>query len=161
MRSRLKTWMRFALPVLLVAAFAVACGDDDDEPTGPGLDELTGTWDASSLSLTWNANPAVVINLVDLGATVTLVINANGTYNFTIEVPAQADQVITGDFTLLGGNSFSLTNDDEAGVLWTGTFTLSADGNELSINLPNVTIFDFDQDGTEDEALLEGDFDRV
>ena len=160
MRSRLKTWMRIALPVLLVGALAVACGDDD-EPTGVTIGDLAGTWDASDLSLTWNANPAVVINLVDIGATVTLVINSNSTYSFTIAVPGQDDQVITGDFTLLGGNRFELTNDDEPEDLWTGTFTLSADGNELSVNLPDVTIFDFDSDGTEDEALLEGDFDRV
>jgi hypothetical protein len=161
MRNRLKTWTRFALPILLVGALAVACGDDDETPTGPGLDELVGTWDASLLTLTWNAMPSVTVDLVGIGATVTLVVNSNGTYSFTVAVPAQPDQVITGDFTLLGGNSFSLTNDAEAGVVWTGTFTLSSDGDELTVNVPNVTIFDFDMDGTEDEALLIGEFDRV
>jgi len=160
MRFRLETWTRFVLPVLLLGALTGACGDDDT-PTGFGLDDLVGEWDASLFRLTWNADPEFSPDLVALGATVTLDFNSDGSYSLTVSVQVQGDQVITGDFTLLGGNQFSLTNDAEPGVTWTGTFTFSSNGNELSINVLNVAIFDFDGDDEEDEALLEGDFDRI
>jgi hypothetical protein len=154
--------MRFALPVLLVGAIAVACGDDDEEPTGPTVDDLAGSWDATSLLLTWNANPAVSVDLVQtFGGTVTLVITAAGRYTFTAAVPGQAVQTITGDFTITGTNQFSLTNDDDPLDVLNGTFVLDSNGNELDINLPDATILDFDEDGEDDEALLEGNFLRT
>jgi hypothetical protein len=162
---RLTKFARLALPLLLVGAVAVACGDDEDGgATGPTITDLAGTWNATSLKLTLNANPAVSVDLVQtFGGTVTLEITSAGRYTFTGNVPLQPTLTITGDFTISGSN-FTLTNDDDPTDVLSGTFTLSADGNSLSITLQDAELIDLTQDGvvdTADASLLEGSFTRV
>lgn len=148
----------FALSILLVGALTVACSDDDDT-TGVTINDLAGTWNGTSVELTWNAMPSVSVDLVELGLTITLDVETNGTYTFEASLAQQTVEMVTGDFNLTGSNRFSLTNDDEPGVTWSGTFTLS--GNNLSVRLEDVTLFDFDDDGENDESLMEGDFVRT
>jgi hypothetical protein len=154
---RLGRVVGFALSILLVGALTVACGDDDDT-TGVTINDLAGTWNGTSVELTWNAMPSVSVDLVQLGLTITLDVETNETYTFTASLAQQPVEVVNGDFNLTGGNSFSLTNDDEPGEVWSGTFTLS--GNNLSVRLEDVTLFDFDDDDINDESLMEADFVR-
>jgi len=148
------------LPILVVGALAVGCGDDD-EGTGVTINDLAGTWNGTSVELTWNAMPSVSVDLVQLGLTITLDVETNGTYTFDASLAGNTVEMVTGDFNLTGSNRFSLTNDDEPGVTWSGTFTLS--GNNLSVRLEDVTLFDFDNppDGENDESLMEADFVRA
>jgi hypothetical protein len=145
------------LTILMVGALAVGCGDDDDT-TGVTINDLAGTWNGTSVELTWNAVPTVSVDLVQLGLTITLDVVTNGTYTFAASLAQQTVEMVTGDFNLTGSNRFSLTDDDEPGVTWSGTFTLS--GNNLSVRLEDVTLFDFDDDGENDESLMEADFVR-
>jgi hypothetical protein len=159
-------WARFALPLLLVSAIAVACGDDEEAgPTGPTIADLAGSWDATSLKLTLNANPAVSVDLVQtFGGTVTLDVTSAGRYTFTGSVPGQPTLTVTGDITITGANTFTLTNDDDPTDVLSGTFTLSADKNSLSITLQDAELIDLTGDGvvdSADAALLEGAFTRV
>jgi hypothetical protein len=154
--------------MMMISALAVACSDDGGNGgvTGPTIADLAGTWNASSVLLTWNANPAVQLDLVQtLGATVTLQVTNQNRYTFTVSVPGLPDQIIMGDFsfTATGANTgtFSLTDDtDPPGTDPTsGTFTLSGT-NSITINIPDAELVDFDSDGTDDEALLVGQFTR-
>lgn len=156
-------WTRFtrcgrvALPLLLLGALAVACGDDNGGGTGPTLDDLVGTWDASSASLTDNATSASV-DLVQLGLTVELEITALERFTFTVRLGATVVEQVMGDFTI-NGNNFTLTDDDDPNDPISGTFTLQ--GDNLSVEADDVELFDFNMDGTNDPARLEADFDRV
>ena len=145
------------LSMLMVGALAIGCGDDD-ETTGPTIEDLAGTWNGTSVELTWNDVPSVSVDLVQLGLTITLDVETNETYTFEASLAQQTVEMVTGEFNLTGSNSFTLTNDDEPGVEWSGTFTLS--GNNMSVRIEDVTLFDFDDDGTNDESLMEGDFVR-
>jgi hypothetical protein len=156
--NRLRKLAGFTLPILMVGALAVGCGDDDDS-TGVTINDLAGTWNGTSVELTWNAMPSVSVDLVTLGLTITLDVETNGTYTFEASLAQQTVEMVTGDFNLTGSNRFSLTNDDEPGVVWSGTFTLS--GNNLSVRREDVTLFDFDDDGENDESLMEADFVRT
>jgi hypothetical protein len=155
-------WTRLVLPVLLVGALAVACGDDDT--TGVTIQDLAGTWDATSLELTPDGIPGFPpIDLVqDLGGTITLIVSVNERYMFIADVPPMPVDTIQGDFEL-DGTSFTLTNDEDppGEPPLDGTFTLS--GDNLSITVEHAEIVDFSQppDGDPDPALLEGDFVRT
>jgi hypothetical protein len=160
---RLTKFAQLALPLLLVGAVAVACGDDEDGgPTGPTIADLAGTWDATSLKLT---HPNATVDLVQtFGGTVTLEVTTAGAYTFTGSVPGQPTLTITGEFQITGTNTFTLTNDADPTDVLSGTFTLSADKNSLSITLQDAELIDFTGDGvvdSADAALLEGAFTRV
>jgi hypothetical protein len=146
----------------MVGALTVACGDDDEGTTGPTIADLVGTWNATTVNLTWNANPTTEIDLVQgLGLTVQIVVNADGTYTFSASQGAVVVQSITGDFNITGSNSFTLTNDDEPGETFSGTFSLTNSDNTLTVNMPVVSIFDFDQDGEDDDSEMDATFSRV
>ena len=162
-----RKWIGLVLPMMMISALAVACSDDGGNGgvTGPTIADLAGTWNATSILLTWNANPAVQLDLVQtLGATVTLQVTNQNRYTFTVSVPGLPAQIIMGDFTFTatGANSgtFGLSDDtDPPGTApTTGTLTLS--GNMVTINIPDAELVDFDMDGTEDEALLVGQLTR-
>lgn len=157
--GRVSKGTRFALPLLLVGAVAVACNDNKTTPTGPTIADLAGTWNATSVVLTWDANPSIKVDPVQaFGATITLEITTAGRFTFTIDVPGQPLDVTTGDFTLNGTN-FTLTNDADPTDVLSGSFTLS--GNNLSITVQHAELLDFDGDGVEDPALLEAQFTRA
>ena len=153
-------WTRLVLPVLLVAALVVACGDDT---TGITIQDLVGTWDATSLELTPDDNPGFTIDLVNtLGGEVTLIVSGNGRYTFITDVLQQVD-TIQGDFEI-DGNNVTLTNDDDppGEPPLEGTFSLSSDQNDLTITVLHAELTDLDQppDGVDDPATLAGDFER-
>ncbi len=149
---------RLSLALMLVGALAVACSDDD--PTGVTIADLVGTWNATAVTFTAVADTTpATIDLPIPVVTVTAEIEADGSFTFTISVPGTADQVLTGDFEITGANTFSLTADVDPTNPLTGTFSLSTDGNTLTIDLPGTTLLiDWPpENGTPDEA----DFDAV
>ena len=52
-----------SLPIL-VGALSLGCGDDDG-PTGPTVAQFAGTWNATSITYTSTATPAVAPPAVD------------------------------------------------------------------------------------------------
>ncbi|UCF20513.1 MAG: hypothetical protein JSU87_03635 [Gemmatimonadota bacterium] len=161
-----RKWMRLALPVLLISAIAVGCGDDDGDTTGVTIDDLAGTWVANEAStgtkveLTLNAAPATTIEIVTLGGTASLTITTSERFTLVVDVPGLGGGTFTGSFTISGRN-FTLTTDDDPDDPITGTFTLS--GNTLEVRASDVEIFDVippEGVGPEDAALLEAVFGR-
>ena len=150
-------WLRLALPVLMVGALTVAC-DDDDEPTGVTVADLAGIWNASSMSLTFMGNP---VSLTDIGGTAVLTITSSERYTLVLNIPGMPTSTNTGDFTI-SGSSFTLTDDDEPeDDPIEGTFTLSEDGNTLTVQASEVELFDFTEDGENDPADLNATFTRA
>ncbi len=151
-----RKWVRLTLPILAISALALGCGDDNGGTTGVTINDLAGTWNATSMVL---SVPGVSLDLVQtFGADVTLNITTGERYTLTVEVPGTPTMTVTGNFTISGSN-FTLTDDDEPTEPISGTFSLS--GNTLTVNASEVELVDFDQDGVEDPADMAAVFQRA
>lgn len=168
--ERWKKFTRLALVLALCGGVGVACDDDDDDgPTGPTTADLAGTWVASQaqagtqFQLTLNANPQVQVDLVGQAAfTITLVVQETGDFNLDLDDPTDLqDQMVNGSFDVTGDNTITVTT---AEASFNGTFSLSNDGDTVSLTVENTTLADLTGDGeiTEaDAALLEATFNRT
>jgi hypothetical protein len=89
---------RFVL--LAVAALGVACGGGGS-PTTPSevASGLTGTWRVTRAEYINATNSAQSVDVIAQGTTMTLVLQAGGTFTLTIVDPGQAANVVTGTWT--------------------------------------------------------------
>jgi hypothetical protein len=59
----------------------------DDGATSVEVDDLAGTWTATAMVFTSAADPTTSVDLVPEGATLTLVLGAEGSYSFIYVSP--------------------------------------------------------------------------
>lgn len=148
------TRMRWA-PILAmaVAASTFACGGDGDNGTDPPdgitLTDLVGTWDATQVEYQSLDNPLIRFDLVALGGSLTLTVEANGDYTATIQPPGEQPDTETGSVTL-EGNLIELVVD---GVPESVEFDFTLVGNTLTMVTEDEE-FDFDGDDIDDPARL-------
>jgi hypothetical protein len=138
-----------SLAVLTVVAFLAGCNDDG---TGSGLtiQDLAGTWLAQSVVFRSQANPALSVDLIDLGATATLQIVSTGRYTLTSTFPEEAPEVEMGDADIVsGGLRLDPDGNDEDPVLWAVTLN----GNMFTAETDDVD-FDVDLNGQDEAAIL-------
>ncbi len=139
---------RLALFPVVLLGLTVGCGDDD--PAGPSADDLTGTWNATSLELVSVANSNTRVELIDFGYTCTLTLEEDGDFFITVVDPE------TGN---IGGSGHWSSTDvltmefleGQFDVTWEFDIVLS--GNTLRLTGADAE-FDFDDDGNEDAARL-------
>lgn len=134
---------RFAAYAALTVS--LACGGDG---SGPSRTEFEGTWDATKLEFTNVANTSEKVEVIALGATYTIVLVSDGTYQATLGVPGSAPEVTTGTWSV----SSDVITIKETGSSGDQQFNWSLSGNTLTISGAN-TDFDFDGNGPRgDEA---------
>jgi hypothetical protein len=135
-----------------------SCGQSD---TAPPPEELVGTWNATSVELVSMANPAIRVDLVaDLDANVTLVLDADDTFTLTVAYtgvepggPWGMSSVVTGTWS----TTDVLTLQTSPTSQW--QFEAVLDGDSLTLSEAD-TSFDFDGDGTVEDADLGLDLTR-
>ena len=121
-----------ALALILISG----CGDDDG--TGVEPDEIAGTWTATSLVFTQVATPMATADpVVDGGAVVTLVFDADGTYTFSFVLAPDPDDTEAGAYAV-SGSTLTLTPTGETAE----TLTISRDGDTMT--LTGSDTFEFD-----------------
>lgn len=135
--------------VLIAAAMLTACGDST-APKGVTLQDLVGTWNATSWQYTDQANAGNKIDLVSEGTQFTLVVASSGQFTLTEEVAPGFTLVITGNVAVQGSN-LVLSDPAAPGQSYAVPFTLV--GSVLTIT-DDEESFDFDSDGTEEAATL-------
>lgn len=132
---------RFGTVALAVGA--LSC----ESATGVELEELAGTWTAQSAVFTAVADPAQTFGLVADGGTFALTFVADGSYSsvFTYQ---QENETIAGTFAV---NESTLTL-SETGQGSADDYEFTRNGNTLTLTSPDV--WDFDDDGNDDQATI-------
>jgi len=144
--------------VVLAAFSACDSGEDEFSLEGDGIsiNDIAGNWTATRAFFSRAATgPALAVEIVALGGTATLMIQTNGRFTFTTTLPGEAPLVTTGQ---LGFDEDLLVviYDDEPDDF--EYFGIQSSPTTLSIQ--GLAGYDFDNDGTEEEARLELDLVR-
>jgi hypothetical protein len=137
----------FLLPLFLLP-FATACGDDD--PAGPSVDDVTGTWTATSLQLVSVANSNTRVDLITFGYTCTLILEQDGDFFITVVDPELGNIGGSGNWSSTDVLTMEFL-EGQFDVTWEFDITLT--GNTLRLTGADAE-YDFDDDGTEDAAKL-------
>jgi hypothetical protein len=136
-----------ASALLLLAA----CGSDN--PTSVTVNDLAGTWVATSFVFSSVADPSTTVDAVAAGASFTLTIADDGHFTATTGAPGEDPEVDEGTITV-DGNKITLDGGDDP---ISGTYSLS--GNTLTVHLTDGIGFDFTGNGDE-PARLDGTLKR-
>jgi len=132
--------------LLLFLGAAVACGGDG---VGPSPDEIAGTWTATKVEYVSVSQPVQTVDLIAQGGTATLVLNAAGTYTFTLTPNGEPTVVDNGDWELDGDIITVMPN----GTNFELQFDVALSGNTLSLSGAD-TEYDFDADQQNEDAKL-------
>ena len=126
-----------------------SCGDDDEDfsKTGTNLSiaDIQGSWIATSATF----SAPEYIDILDEGATVTLVIQPNGNFTFTLKYPGEADDVSTGKLGF-DGEWLAVRFDDDPEE---ASFFISLENNILTLR--GQVELDLDGNGIQDLGILE------
>ena len=132
---------------LTISALALILMSACSDATGVLPEDLAGTWTAASLVFTSVENAELTADLVDEGAGMTLVLDAEGGFTLTFTMPQQEDEVDMGTYEVDGG---SLTLSDS--IELTGdVYEVARDGDTMTLTIDDV--FDF-VEGVEEDATL-------
>jgi hypothetical protein len=129
----MRTWIRWGAALGLALAL-VGCGDDDDDGFNPTVDDVAGSYTATTFTATSGSGE---VDLLALGASVTATLEADGTTTGQLLVPGfgengeTLDEDLTGTWTLAGTtvtfspSASTLINDVDFAV---GPNTLTGEG---------------------------------
>lgn len=137
-------WLAGPMVLLLVAG--MGCGDDN--PSGPGKDEITGTWQATKVEYTTPAGVSMV-DLIALGGSASLVLNADNTLVYTVTPAGGAPEVTTGTWHL----STDMMTVTPSGMPFSWQFDVDYTGDELRMSGADVE-FDYNDDDIDEPAKL-------
>ena len=142
---------RCAFGLIIIQAAAVltlSCGGDSG--TAPSPSSLAGTWGANYALFTSVSNPSQSVELISQGGTVTLSLNAGGTFTLITTRPGLPDDGILGTWT---ASSDTLTL-RPTGTSFDIQFDMTLSGGMLTLNGGHVE-FDINGDGVDEETILD------
>lgn len=132
---------------LLFLLFLLGGGCSDD-PTGPKeLKPLVGVWEARELVMTNQANPSVVVDLIEQGATFVLSILANGQYSASLTFLGQGTAEM--GTVQVSGNNVTITPTQPEGPPLVATWGFAGE----RLVLDGESVFDFNLDGTPEASF--------
>ena len=129
--------------VAVLAPFAIfhSCKKDEG-PSTEKISEIAGTWIATSTSFNG-------VDVVEEGGSVTLVVQSNGRFIFTIVRPGRSDMVFEGK---LGFDEQWLAVEYDTNPGEYEYYDITYDEHNLHIGANSE--FDFDGDGTEEVVIF-------
>ena len=136
------------LALAWVLVLAAACGSSDEilKPD-PLVSPLVGDWSATAMVVTSVANPEIHPDLIALGAKFTLNVQPSGQYTAILIYAEQASTEI--GILSVSGNVVTMTRSFPNQETSTAVFSVT--GNKLTLD--GDTKFDFNLDGTSEDAL--------
>ena len=141
-------WKSRSAAVLAVVAVA-ACNDSTGAGNGIEVADLVGTWNATVLEFTNQANTSQKVDLIAMGGSVSMVVSSNGNYALTITFPGDPAEVEAGTISI-NGNLLTLT---ETGEVDPTEFVANLSGNTLTLTSSDEE-YDFDDDDSDEPASL-------
>ncbi len=141
--------MRTLVAPLAAAALMVGCTELTLGPNATNeeiADALVGSWTATSMVVSNDANPSETVDLLAEGVSFTLTMTAEGAYTGNFSSPGE-NESFSGTYVV---NGFSLTLSEEGDDDEILAFTL-ADGLLI---LTMDESWDFDEDGTDEDATM-------
>jgi hypothetical protein len=142
-----RRYLRRAM-VAAVAVILTACSGNKSTEPDPSLAPFVGDWTAQTMTLTDKANPDVHPDLIALGATFTLNVQASGQYTAILLYASQASTEI-GNLEV-SGQTVTLHETFPSSSTTAGTFSFQGDDQ---FTLDGDSEFDFNLDGTMEPAL--------
>lgn len=131
----------------MALATAAGCGEKSVVVADPDVSPLVGDWSAKALVLKSVFNPDLAPDLVQLGASFTLNVQASGQYTAILLYSGQAATEI--GMLTVSGNVVTMQVSFPNPSTWTMTYALQG-GNLI---LDGDTEFDFNLDGTKEPAV--------
>jgi hypothetical protein len=130
----------------LLLFFAAGCGGDDPAEPDPALGPFVGDWGATSLVITSVANPQIVLDPIQLGASFDLNVQPSGQYTATL---AFEGRVFTEIGTLtVSGTTVTLHRTFPTALTTAAVFAFQG----AQLTLEGDTVYDFNGDGTAEAA---------
>lgn len=126
----------------LIIAFLLSC-DKEEEAPAITIDDLVGSWKASSTVFTNNSNPAQFIDLIALGGELRFTMLDNGGVRTWLSIDTISDEWDS-QAVITNGNTLTLTPvETDRG---TNTYDFVLDNNTLELTNKNDS-FDFTLSG--------------
>jgi hypothetical protein len=143
--------VRFAV-VAAAALLSAGCGGGDSGFTSAteATQTLAGTWLASRAEYTNRSNSSQRLDIVARGSTVTLVLEAGGSFRLTIVDPGEPGNTVTGTWSA----SRDVLTIVQTGVSGETQFDMTFSGNTLALENGHV-LFDIDGDDVGEECELD------
>ena len=144
---------RLILVAVLLLGFSFACGGDDNPVSGNDgvitIEDLAGTWNATSIVYSNKANPSQTIDGMSQGEERVLKFNSDGSYEMTLTLFGFS-------FTLSGmarieDNKLILALGDDPELSFDQEYAFTLEGNRLTMTDVNVEV-DFNGDGNDEPA---------
>lgn len=152
-------------PLFALAFLLFSCSSDDDEDVqancGPSycVADLQGTWNATRISFSYCGGGMIdpsFVDIIEAGATATMVVQSNGRFTLTITFPDQTTESISGKIYFENNTWFAIQFDDDPPNDPT-YFGDALSNNKTVFELtggPETAEFDFDDDGEEECASV-------
>lgn len=144
-------WKQSVAVALVVGAAALGACKDSTEPNPCAPFE--GTWNATTFTYTSNANSQIVVNALNLGASISITADDNCTYTGTAVIPTvdpTAQIPIMGTFTVNESSAtLTLAETGALAELLSQTYDYTVTSTMLTLIREDAT-FDFNQDGETD-----------
>ena len=114
------------------------------------VDEIVGTWNATEMVFTSDADSEVFVDLIAEGASLSVELGNDGTYQLVILEPGFEPEDEAGTYSVDG----AILTLDPIEFPENDLFEAVLNGNSLTL-MSSDDEFDFDDDGIEDAASLE------
>jgi hypothetical protein len=100
--------MSFPFRTITVSLGVALAGCSGDGGTAPNPTTFDGTWVATKVEYTSVANPATKVEVIALGASLTVQFNTNGSYTSTLTMPGETPEATAGTWSA-SAEVFTLT----------------------------------------------------
>ncbi len=153
--------------MLLIFVSCDSGSPEEENPTPPTptpiplegitISDIAGDWDASIATFDiQGAGETQTVDIVELGGTTTLELASNGAFTLTIIAPAEEPDVFQGTMAIVD-EQIEVTFSDSPGESQFFDFQATT----ITLDVQGTIEFDFDDDGTNEIADFEFDFNRV